>query len=161
MSLDIFLQRFSAGKEAEVQREPVLTVLQTTKFSGPDDFGFYIITFPDGVDVEFSAKGLEQSESFTGCTFIIRGMGTHLIKFIFDIAVAGDMAILPAMENVRVILTAEHQERELPQDLHEDWLPPILCGSANELELLLIDGHSCWQVYREQVAGKLSENRDD
>ena len=98
MSFDVFLYRFAAGKPAEVNCERVRAVLQSTKYTGPDDFGFYIVEFPDGVDVEFSAKGLDGAAKFTGCAFHIRGMSPHLVRFILEIAKAGDMVILPAMK---------------------------------------------------------------
>ena len=56
MSFDIFLQKFSDGRDADADRDRVRRVLSSQDFNGPDQFGFYLIRFPDGADVEFSAK---------------------------------------------------------------------------------------------------------
>jgi len=156
MSFDIFLQKFSAGKPAQVSRDQVLAVLKATKFSGPDDFGFYLVEFPDGGDVEFSAKGLQGVGDFTNCAFHIRGISSYLMRFMLEIAKAGDMVILPAMENFVPILSMSEQRKELPKELAENDPEPILCGSPDELESLLSGGYAGWKRYRDKV---LRENR--
>jgi hypothetical protein len=55
VSFDVFLRRFVNGESAEVDRRPVREVLSTATYRGPDDLGFYVVAFPDGVEVEFSA----------------------------------------------------------------------------------------------------------
>jgi hypothetical protein len=151
MSFDIFLQKFVAGEPAEVNREQVRAVLQATKSTGPDDFGFYVVTFPDGVDVELSAEGLDGAAKFTGCTFHVRGMCPHLVRFILEIAKAGDMVILPAMEDFVPILSSPEQKQHLPSDLVQEGPEPVVCGSPSELESLLSGGYAGWQKYRDQV----------
>jgi hypothetical protein len=154
MSLDIFLQKFSAGQPTEVNREQVLAILNATKFTGPDNFGYYIVSFPDGVDVEFSAKGLDGRTKFNGCMFHIRGMNSQLVKFIFEIAKAGDMVILPATEDFVPILSIAGQRQHLPSDLAKNEPKPILCESSGELESLLSGGFGGWCKYRDQVVNK-------
>lgn len=151
MSFDVFLQRFEAGKSAQVSREPVLAVLKTKKFKGPDDFGVFVVEFPDGLDVEFSAKGLQDSGSFTECAFHIHGIGPHLVKFILELAKAGDMVLLPAMEDFVPILSLAEQRKELPAELAENDPEPVLCGSPEELLSLLSGGYAGWQKYRDQM----------
>jgi hypothetical protein len=151
MSFDIFLQRFAGGKPAEVSREPVLAVLRTTKFSGPDDFGIYVVEFPDGQEVEFSAKGLQGSGEFKDCSFEIHGMSPHLVRFMFEIAKAGDMVMLPAMEDFVPILSLPEQRKELPAELAENDPEPLICGSPEELESLLSGGYAGWQKYRDKI----------
>ncbi len=153
MSFDIFLQKFSDGKPAEANREAVLSLLKKSNFSGPDKFGFHIVKFPDGVDVEFSAKELYGVREFTNCSFHVRGIGPHLIQFIFEIAKAGDMVILPAMEDFIPILSLPGQKEHLPQELAENDPPPIVCESAAELESLLCGGYESWRKYRDQILG--------
>jgi hypothetical protein len=78
-----------------------------------------------------------------------------LIKFIFQIAKAGDMVILPTMQNFVPILTSTEQKQDLPQSLAENEPPPIVCESALELESLLCGGYESWRKYRDQiVSGK-------
>ena len=151
MSFDVFLQRFAGGECGEVNRERVLAVLRTTKFTGPDAFGFYIVEFPDGRDVEFSAKGLEDFHGFTNCAFHIRGGSPHLTKFIFEIARAGDMVIVAAMEPFMPILSSPEQLKELPVELAQNDPQPVVCNSPEELELLLSGGYADWQKYRDQI----------
>lgn len=151
MSFDVFLQRFVGGEPAEVRRESVRPVLMASSHSGPAEYGYFIVTFPDGVDVELSAKGLDGSSSFTGCAFHVRGLSSNLAAFIFEIAKAGDMVVLPAMEDFVPILSAPGQRNELPPDLQASERGPIWCRSASELEVLLSGGYAAWQKYLNQV----------
>jgi hypothetical protein len=153
MSFDVFLQRFAAGQSAQVSREQVRAVLTTRKFIGPNDFGFFIVQFPDGVDVEFSAKGLRDSADFKGCAFHIRCMSPHLVRFMFEVAKAGDMVMLPLMEDFVPILSNSAQRGELPTELIQKDPGPVLCGSPEELESLLAGGFAEWQKYRDKVFG--------
>jgi hypothetical protein len=156
MSFDVFLTKLVAGKPADVNREQVRAVLQTTKFTGPNEFGFYVVEFSDGVDVQFSAEGLDGAGEFRDCAFHIRGMGSHLVRFIFEIAKAGDMVILPAMEPFVPILTSPEQIKELPPGLAKDGLEPVVCRAPAELESLLCGGYAGWRKYRDQV---INDNR--
>jgi len=151
MSFDVFLQRFVGGEPAEVNGESVRAVLIASSHSGPDEYGYFIVKFPDCVDVEMSAKGLDGSSSFTGCAFHVRGMSSNLAAFIFEIAKAGDMVVLPAMEEFVPILSAPEQRNELPPDLQASERGPIWCKSATELEVLLSGGYAAWQKYLSQV----------
>lgn len=150
MSFDVFLQRFADGEPAEVDRRPVREVLAAATYHGPDDFGFYVVAFPDGVEVEFSARGLESEESFTGCAFHIRGIGDGLIEFMFDVARAGDMVIIPAMEGNPLVLVSETQKVAVPADVLES-LRPILVRSPGDLAAVLAGGFDGWSAYRDHV----------
>jgi hypothetical protein len=150
VSFDVFLQRFANGASAEVDRRSVRKVLAAATYRGPDDFGFYVVAFPDGVEVEFSAKGLESGESFTGCAFFIRGFGDGLMKFMLDIARAGDMVIIPAMEGNPLVLVSEEQKKNVPADLQENF-QSIVVRSAGELGAVLGGGFEGWSKYRDQV----------
>jgi hypothetical protein len=150
VSFDVFLQRFEKGESAESPRQPVREVLDATTYRGPDKFGFYVVTFPDGVDVEFSASGLESQERFTGCAFEIRGFGDDLMKFSLDVARAGGMVIFPAMEGNPLILFSEDQKPDVPPDLLESF-QSIVVNSAHELGAVLSGGFEGWSAYRDRV----------
>jgi len=150
VSFDVFLQRFVARKSAGVDRERVLEVLRTATYRGPDEFGFYVVAFPDSGNVEFSASGLESKEPFEGCAFHIGGFGEHLIKFMFDVARAGDMVLIPVMEGSPLVLVTEDQKAAVPSELSES-LQPVLVCSPSELGVLLTDGFAAWSSYRERV----------
>ena len=132
MSFDVFLQRFEYGASAAVRREAVREVLGRASCHGPDEFGFYLITFPEGVEVEFSARGLESDETFTGCAFHIGRFGDGLMKFILDVARAGDMVIVPAMEGNPLILVSKDQQFQVPPEVLEQ-LRPVVVESSGEL----------------------------
>jgi len=156
VSFDVFLQRFADGQTAEADRRCVLEVLKATTYRGPDDFGFYVVAFPDGVAVEFSASGLESGLSFTGCAFHIRGSGDSLMKFMFDVARAGDMVIIPTMEGSLVILVSENQKANLPAEVSES-LKPIFVRSPGELAAVLTSGFEGWTAYRNLVLRQFKE----
>lgn len=157
MSFDVFLQRFTGGEEAEVERAPVLAVLRTMEHDGPDEFGFYIVRFHDGIEVEFSASGLESTEPFTGCAFHIRGYGEALVSFMFGVACAGDMVIIPAIEDSVVGLLSEVQRAQLPAEMRDEFKPALLC-SAHDLGRLLEGGYKAWLAYRNQIRHPLSDS---
>ena len=129
-------------------------VLETAVLTGADKFGFYIVKFPDGLNVELSGAGLDGAGSFTGCAFHIRGMSPHLIKIILLVAKAGDLVILPALENVVPILTSLQQKLDLPSDLAQRSPGPVVCGSPGELEALLSGGYGGWRNYFHQALKK-------
>ncbi len=157
MSFDIFLQKFKNGAPAEVSRSGILALLKSQHYTGPDSLGFYDIRFADGVSVEFSAQGLESSEVFEGCAFHVRGFSEQLVEFVFDVARAGSMAIIPVTEDPVVLLTSENDQRELPSDVLRDF-HIILLMSAAELQLILQQGYTVWSKYREQAAGGAISN---
>jgi hypothetical protein len=125
VSFDVFLQSFAKDESAHVDRSSVRRILDATSYRGPDDFGFYVITFPDGGSVEFSASGLESQETFTHCAFHIHGLGEGLVRFIFDIARASDMVIMPAIAENPLILLSEDQRAHVPREAL-DCLRPVV-----------------------------------
>lgn len=157
MSFDVFLQRFVEGDSAAVDKGPVRDVLKTATRTGPDEFGWYVLRFPDGVETDFSASGLESQEPFDGCAFHIRGIGDHLIEFIFNVAQAGDMVVIPAMEDTPIVLVSDSQEAGMPPDLLE-CLRAILVRSASELGAVLTGGFDGWRAYRDRVVRQLTED---
>ena len=156
MSFDVFLQRFSAGEPAEAHRQPVLEILRAANHRRPGDFGCYIVWFTDGTDVEFSATELETEAPFTACAFHIRAFGDEMAKFIYDVAKAGDMVIIPAMDGAPVALLSAAQAEHLPEEIRESF-HPVLIESATELAILLRGGVADWSSYRDQVVRREDE----
>jgi hypothetical protein len=153
MSFDVFLQKFEHGETATVDPISVRAVLMTKEFKGPDDHGFYAVRISDGTEVEFSARGLNGDGDFTSAAFHIRGMSECLAAFIWEVAHAGEMVIVPAMEDWVPILPTLDQYQHLPIDLKRDFPTPVVCESAAQLNLLLEGGYSSWRKYRDQVVG--------
>lgn len=153
MSFDLFLQRFKSGDSADVSRVNVLAALRRHSLVAADGFGFYLVDFPDGSSVEFSAKGLEGEGIFAGCAFHVRGFSQSIIEFVFDVAKSGDMVVLNPQgsgdaTNPVAILTDASQAGNLPAEL----LPnPVLCTSSEHLSELFRGGYEHWRAYRDQV----------
>ena len=139
MSFDVFLQYFDSGESAEAPKKPVLEVLRTSRHTAADQFGFYNVTFPDGVTVEFSARGLESDGAFSRCAFHLRALGDPLVNLIFEIAHVSKMAIMPAMEGSPVILVRDDIRQHLPSALLQN-LTPFDVRSPAELRSLLERG---------------------
>jgi hypothetical protein len=155
MSFDLFLQRFQLGDPAEVDKAGVIAVLRKYSQAQVDRFGFYLVVFPDGSDVEFSAQNLEYEESFTGCAFHIRGFSPPVVDFVYEIARSGDMVILNVQgrddeDSPLAILTAASQGQHMPSD----WpVTSVLCRSAEHLSELLGVGYADWEDFRNRVIG--------
>jgi hypothetical protein len=109
---------------------------------------------PDCADVELSAKGLDGAARFTGCAFHIDGMSPQLVRFILEIAKAGDMVVLPATEDLVPILSSLEQKQQLPSHLVEGGPEPVFCESPAELVSLLSRGDAGWQKYLNQILNK-------
>jgi hypothetical protein len=114
------------------------------------------VTFPDGVEVELHAKGLDGAAKFTGCSFEIRSMSPFLPEFILELAKACDMVVLPATERVVAFLSSPEQKEHLPPDLARDGWELVVCDSSAELGSLLVGGFADWQRYLGQVLNKKS-----
>jgi len=159
MSFDVFLQHFSAGKEASVDPVPVAAILAKHQHRGPDEFGFYHVEFADGVSVEFSASGLDGSEPFTGCAFHIRGVCPQLFDFVFDVAHAGDFVIFNAQgddsaESPVLILIRNGQEADMLPELLKQYTSRPVATSGEMIQQLLFPDFEEWQEYRDQVVGE-------
>ena len=161
MSFDLFLQAFDTGASAPIDRASVLAVLRQHNQDSADRFGFYLVQFADGSHIEFSAKGLESGEDFTGCAFHIRGFSPAALSFIYDVATVGNMVIFNAqgsdtVSDPLVMLTAPSQLAHLPEGAGAN---PVLCSSAVELARLLGVGFEKWENYRDQVNSTTTTSR--
>ena len=112
------------------------------------------MTFPHGVEVELSAAGLDGKAEFTGCSFELRSMSPYLPEFLLELAKAGDMVVLPAMERGVAFLSSPEQKEHLPPDLAQNGWEIVVCDSPTELESLLFNGFATWQRYLGQVLNK-------
>lgn len=63
---------------------------------------------------------------------------TNRFKFIFEIAKAGEMVMLRAVEDFVPILSSPEQRNQLAPDLLRADRAPIWCKSAPELELAVM-----------------------
>jgi hypothetical protein len=150
VSFDIFLARFERGELADAPRERVLAALRGHRYTGPDQFGFYVVDLPDGNSIEFSARGLESEERFQKCAFHVRRFGPSLPAFLFDIAKAGRFAVVPAMDGNPLFLVEKDMLADLPGDMLQD-LRPAFVTSASAMADGLAGGFTAWAEYRDHV----------
>lgn len=158
MSFDVFLQHFSAGKEATVDPAPVAKILAREKHSRLDGLGSYRIEFSDGVDVRFGADGLDGKEPIGACSFHLHGIGLPLFQFMLDVAKAGDFVIFNAQgentaESPVLILVHEAQAADVPEPVLKEYEYRPVCDSAERLGEFLVPDFGDWQEYRNQVVG--------
>ena len=158
MSFDLYLHHFAVGESEPINPAPVQKVLALERYQGPNQFGFYVIEFPDGVGVKFNASGLDGTEPFSGCAFHIRGISPQLIQFVYDVAVAGDFVIFNCQgadtaESPVLILVAPEQEQQLDEALTAQYSIRPVCSSAEMLGNLLFVGYQGWQAYRDHIVG--------
>jgi len=149
VSFDIFLFKCERGEMAPADRDGVRAILDTIK--APIVYGAYSIDTEDLGHASLYAQGLDGNGDFTNCAFITHGLSPQLLTIVFDVAQAGDMIIVPAMEPFAVILSSEGQRAHLPEDLAKETI--VLCTSASQLEALVQEGYDGWLRYRDQVIG--------
>ena len=147
MSFDIHLIRFAKGRACELPRESVRAALHGYTFRQLS-LDSYDVQFQDGSHVEFDAHGLSGSAAFNGCVFWIRGMSDAIIRFVFEVARAGETVLFPTMEGNPCILVRPGQNVELPPDLD---LPLAECYTPEQLGRFVADGYQDWSRYRDHV----------
>jgi hypothetical protein len=148
MSFDVFLFHFEKGIATGASKAAVKSLLQSVRHSGPDSSGVYLIKFRGCEDVEFVAKGLDSTEPLTECAFFLQTFEQDVTDFMFEVARAGTMAIVPAMKGDVVAIPQEAIRGELPDELKGSRI--VYLKEPRELGLLLRDGFEAWQKY---VAG--------
>jgi hypothetical protein len=75
------------------------------------------------------------------------------MKFMLEIARAGDMVMFPAMEGNPLIMVSEQQRKNVPADLLEKFRTTMV-NSEEELGAVLRGGYEGWSAYRDYVLEK-------
>ncbi|WP_417387532.1 hypothetical protein [Gimesia sp.] len=113
----------------------------------PDDFGCYLIEFEDGTGIELFFSGLADNPDFNGGMAALRSLTTNIVSFLFAVADQGNLVILPAMDEMRPLVTsAENAERVLSR-----WSDTVVVSSPAELLQILSGGFGDWSDYRDRV----------
>lgn len=165
MSFDIFFQTCRFGTTLVEEKNPstgmvrsvlpsdplmpseftaLRAVLKKVTARGPDEFGCYVVQFPDGGSAEVFGCELEQH-----CMVAVRGTTPDLFRFLFDILMAGNWVMLPAMEDAVAITCSPQSVKNLPGDFPR----LVVCNSADDLGILLSKGFGAWKKYRDQIVG--------
>jgi len=160
MSFDLILVHLQDGDPAPAARRPVLDVFDRCGKVERHGDGFYDAFFDDGSHVQFSASGLETDDEFNCCVFNLRNFTFPIMRFIYEVAVAGDMVVVNLQghgteESPSTIIVNEGQRQHL-------WADPgvvRLVTSPLELAQALVGDVSAWQGYRDQVVGAAAKDQ--
>lgn len=154
MSFDLYVVHLENGEPAPAERRPVLDAFDRCGNVERHGDGFYDAFFDDGSHVQFSASGLETDEEFNICAFRLRNFTFPIMRFMYEVAVAGDMALVNAQghgteASPSTIIVNEGQR----QHLWPDAGVVRLVTSPVALAQALLGDVSAWQGYRDQVVG--------
>jgi len=174
MSFDIFYQTCNLGTRREQRKNPftremrsvviddgltaaerkgVLQLLQRSAGAARDKSGDYSLDLPDGGSAELFIEGLDGIGKCNGCMVAIRSLTPNLVSFLHDLARAGNMVAMPAMEASAVIVVDERQR----QQISSRWPDAVVIASPEELGHLLGGGFGAWHKYRDQVIRQAKE----
>ena len=154
MSFDLILVHLKDGDPAPAARRAVLDAFDRCGKVERQGDDFYDAFFDDGSHVQFSAGGLETDEEFNSCVFYLRNFTFPIMRFIYEVAVAGDMMVANGQghgteESPSTIIVNEGQRQHL-------WRDPgavRLATSPEELAQALVGDAGAWQGYRDRIAG--------
>ena len=154
MSFDLYVVRLENGDPAPADRRAVLDVFDRCGNVERHGGGFYDAFFDDGSHVQFSATGLETDEEFNICVFQLRNFTFPIMRFVYEVAVAGDMVVANGQghgtEDSPSTIVVNDAQR---QHLWPDAGVVRLVSSPVELAQALVGDVSAWQGYRDQVVG--------
>src|SRR5262249_49384849 len=137
MSFDIFLMSFREGNEVPADREAALRILQRYDVRPSDGDDAYDIQFADGSRVEFFASNLSsEAESFAGGMLALRVLSPAIAEFIYELARAARLIIVPAMDSPCYLLTSNDLAAHVP----DFKLEQKHVGSAEELFIAIGGG---------------------
>ena len=141
MSFDIFVQGFSNGEGAEVDRDKFVAALGSTLLDDSD------VETSDGGSAQI--YGLDENP-FDGCMFALHGdLSPELADLIIAAATAARCAIYWPSDSPLIAYPIPTMLKDLPSNLEAP--TPVLCTTGAELRLLVTDGLEAWKGYRDQV----------
>ena len=123
MSYDVLVQRFRQGEAAGVESADVWTLLEEAWYAPPDEFNYCRVR-RDNDEGDLYAVPLGDPID----SLMFSRAGWAIYRLVFDVAVAGDMVIIPP--DVGPFLVREEQREHLPADLGER---AVLVRSGEEL----------------------------
>jgi hypothetical protein len=171
MSFDIFFQtsRLSDQTEeavnpftGEVMQKPVgesllsadrdalRELLSSHGATLPLDSNCYQFDFSDGSGFELFMDHLDSDADVSGGMAALRGLTTEILNVLYALAEAGNMVMLPAMEETRPLVTS----REVADRVASRWPDVLVLASAEELGAFLQQGFAGWEAYRDRVTGE-------
>ena len=104
---------------------------------------------PDGSSAELFFRGLCDDTEFGGGMAALCGLTPAMSAFLYDIAVRGNLAMLPAMEGGATIVVSA----DAAKSVASRWPDTLVIENADALHVLLSKGVDAWRQYRDQVTG--------
>ena len=172
MSFDVFFQTCNISDETESvvdpfsgqtiekpvgesvtdeERAALKEILASAGAPIPDEFGCYLPQLSDGSSAEVFFSELEEGEEFDGGMIALRGLSLELARFMYSLASAGNLAMLPAMEEAVPIVTSTDNA----QRVASRWPEAVVVKTPEELHMLLTKGFDAWKQFRDRVVGDL------
>jgi hypothetical protein len=131
------------------ERAAVAKLLEDLKAEGPDEFGFYSLSFPDGGEAGLSASGLTEGDNFDGCSVGTRAFTPDVACFLFRLSRAGNLVLIPAAKGIGPLVTSEQQRQRVAARFPDT----RVVQSEATLEKELRGSFESWHQYRQQVLG--------
>jgi hypothetical protein len=126
-----------------IEEEAVRGILVRASPRGCDEHGCWVVEVADGGSAEVFVKDLG-----TSCTFALRGVTPALVRLMFDILVAGNWVILPALERSGAIAASMDAIRGVPEGFPD----VVVCETADALGALLSGGVEAWAKFRARAS---------
>lgn len=121
----------------------VSKLLSSRSAAPPDEFGCYQVRVADGGEAEVFA-----TMPSDGCTVTLRGLTPALLDFLMELLRAADWVMTPIQEEAIAMAASPESVQSPPPDLPR----VVVCGTGQELGVLLCEGVAAWQRYRDQVS---------
>jgi hypothetical protein len=129
------------------ERVGVAKLFKGLNAEGPDQFGYYSLSFPDGGEADLSAEELASDGKMVDCLVQTRSLTRDLVAFLLQMSQIGNMVILAVAEGVNPLVTSEEQRRQVA-----DRFPDAkVVRSVAALEEELRRGFQSWNQYRDQI----------
>jgi hypothetical protein len=79
----------------------------------------------------------------------LRGLTEEMSRLLHELAKAGNLAILPAMEDAGTVVTSAASAEQVASR----WPDAVVIESPDELHVLLSEGYDSCREYRDRVVG--------
>lgn len=131
------------------ERRALKQVLASAGGSTPGEHGCYVPILADDSSAEVYFDGLADAPEFSGGMVALRGTSIELATFLYALADAGNLAMLPAMDGDITLVTSTANAKRVASR----WPDAIVVESPDDLHAILTQGFDGWKQYRDQVIG--------
>ena len=129
------------------ERTAVQLLLSQYGAESADECGYYTPTFDDGTSIILHFEGLVDDPKFLGGMISLRANSDAIVKFLFEIADAGNFVMIPMMEG-----NPEIDTKKTTADSVSGRMPDILVAqSAEDIALIISPGFEAWDRCRKRA----------